>query len=226
MRNPILKTVAIVITVVGVVGSILRLIYGGWEAPEFFILGIGLALLYVNALMRRTHPLIQIAVTLTPFILFFIYYKTQQPSIDTYLIPKDFRGPIYIYYDQPNGTAKEYEGSRRIYRIPSNGVLLTEFGIKGSSIRLSEPTKYYLVDKFNNKLEIKSLGLSSLGEIADTLNIRVINGGGPSTKYGKCSIFYVGQPTMKMKEYIYAQRNNMRQNEVHERNMRLANASR
>ena len=46
---------------------------------------------------------------------------------ERYLIPKDFRGVVYVVSDQENGTEKEYEGIHRVYRIPESGILFTQF---------------------------------------------------------------------------------------------------
>lgn len=43
------------------------------------------------------------------------------------LIPEGFEGPVVIIYDQSDGVPIEYEGRKRLYRIPSDGVLRTQF---------------------------------------------------------------------------------------------------
>jgi hypothetical protein len=51
--------------------------------------------------------------------------KQCQPEI--FLIPDGYKGPIYIIYNIKNGSKKEYENNKRIYRLPANGILLTQF---------------------------------------------------------------------------------------------------
>jgi hypothetical protein len=46
---------------------------------------------------------------------------------ERFLIPEDFRGVVYVVFDQKDGKEKEFEGFRRIYRVPNNGVLFTKF---------------------------------------------------------------------------------------------------
>ena len=48
-----------------------------------------------------------------------------EPEI--HLIPKDFQGPIIIIYEQKDGKPKKYEGDFRVYEIPGDGVLRTQF---------------------------------------------------------------------------------------------------
>ena len=64
------------------------------------------------------------------------------PEPETYLIPKGFTGRVNVIFNQKNGAAIKYENGRRIYEIPSNGILLTqikdEYGIINH--------QYYYVD--------------------------------------------------------------------------------
>jgi len=46
---------------------------------------------------------------------------------ETFLIPEDFKGVVYIIYDGRIGEAEEFEGLRRVYKIPETGVLFTKF---------------------------------------------------------------------------------------------------
>ena len=46
---------------------------------------------------------------------------------ETFLLPDDFRGVVYVIYDEQIGEPKDYEGLRRVYKIPATGVLFTKF---------------------------------------------------------------------------------------------------
>ena len=46
---------------------------------------------------------------------------------ETYLIPNGYRGQVYVIFNQKDGQEKEFEGRRRIYKIPTTGVLFTQF---------------------------------------------------------------------------------------------------
>ena len=45
----------------------------------------------------------------------------------THLIPAGFEGPVVILFNDPLGAPAERDGRRRIYRIPENGILRTQF---------------------------------------------------------------------------------------------------
>ena len=44
------------------------------------------------------------------------------------LMPEGYQGPVLIIFNQKYGTPKEYEGDKRLYRIPENGILITQYG--------------------------------------------------------------------------------------------------
>lgn len=71
---------------------------------------------------------------------------------ETFLLPDNFKGVVYIIYDEQIGAPKEFEGLRRVYRIPNTGVLFTKFpqthGIHNR--------KFYYV---NQKGDRKELGI-------------------------------------------------------------------
>jgi hypothetical protein len=43
------------------------------------------------------------------------------------LIPEGYQGTVLIIFNQEDGTPKEYEGGKRVYKIPENGILKTQF---------------------------------------------------------------------------------------------------
>jgi hypothetical protein len=58
------------------------------------------------------------------FILFqFNSSCNQKAEPETYLIPSNFVGKVNILFSRSDGVAKIYEGNRRVYKIPSNGIL-------------------------------------------------------------------------------------------------------
>ena len=44
-----------------------------------------------------------------------------------YLIPDGYEGPVFVIFDQPAGNPEKYENGDRVYEIPSNGILRTQF---------------------------------------------------------------------------------------------------
>jgi hypothetical protein len=67
---------------------------------------------------------------------------------ERFLIPDDFRGVVYVVFEQENGMDKEYEGFRRVYRIPESGVLFTQFS-ENDGAYLSQD--FYFVDSNENR---------------------------------------------------------------------------
>src|ERR1700683_2336232 len=59
----------------------------------------------------------------------YLYHNFCQSPAEC-LIPKGYCGDIYIIYDQPGGSAEEYDGNSRVYRIPPKGVLFTKFAME------------------------------------------------------------------------------------------------
>ncbi|MEW6774623.1 MAG: hypothetical protein AB1304_11605 [Bacteroidota bacterium] len=43
------------------------------------------------------------------------------------IVPKNYTGYIVIIYDQKQGAEPKYEGKKRLYEIPANGILKTQF---------------------------------------------------------------------------------------------------
>ncbi|MCX2679362.1 hypothetical protein OOZ15_05350 [Galbibacter sp. EGI 63066] len=66
------------------------------------------------------------------------------------LIPKGYEGPVLIVFNQSKGEPKEYEDGKRVYRIPENGILETQFepnyGI--------QKHQFFYVDSLGNREEI------------------------------------------------------------------------
>ena len=62
-------------------------------------------------------------------LLFFSSCNSQQRTeSEIFVIPKDYVGVVYIFFDQENGISTEYDYiKRRIYQIPKSGILETQF---------------------------------------------------------------------------------------------------
>ena len=69
--------------------------------------------------------------TLSPFLFFFSFNflwkisNTCEP--ETFLIPNNYKGEVRIIFNQKCGEKIEYEGKNRVYHIPNDGILLTQF---------------------------------------------------------------------------------------------------
>ena len=50
------------------------------------------------------------------------------------MLPRGFVGPVLIIFNQPDGEPREYKDGKRVYRIPSSGVLRTQFPTPPSGV--------------------------------------------------------------------------------------------
>jgi len=84
-------------------------------------------------------------------------YNTVEP--ETFIIPKFYRGEVRIIFNQKCGNKINYENKRRIYEIPNDGILLTQFQNEEGFIN----QEFYISN--NGKLEeIKELKLQDFNE--------------------------------------------------------------
>ncbi len=51
-------------------------------------------------------------------------------TLEKYIIPKNFKGSVYVITDKKNGINREYDLFTRVLRIPKSGVLFTKFNQK------------------------------------------------------------------------------------------------
>jgi hypothetical protein len=79
--------------------------------------------------------------------LFTIVMGCKNPEPETYLIPEGFKGRVNIIFNQPKGVPAKYENGRRIYQVPIDGILLTQFKDEYGII----DHKYYYIDGRGNK---------------------------------------------------------------------------
>lgn len=92
--------------------------------------------------------------TIFSIILFFSScFNQAEPEI--HLIPKDYTGPVIIIFDDKQGVPAKYENGNRVYEIPQDGVLRTQFKKQQGSIAPGK-LKYYYYDK-NERQEINYL---------------------------------------------------------------------
>jgi hypothetical protein len=84
--------------------------------------------------------------------MFFFISCTKTKNTVT-LIPEGYTGIIKIRFNQKNGIKEKYEGEKRVYEIPENGILKTRFEPQfGYHFR-----DYYFVSKNGKRFEIKPI---------------------------------------------------------------------
>ncbi len=75
----------------------------------------------------------------------------QKAEPETYLLPNGFTGRVNIIFNQKEGSEKKYEDGRRVYEIPSDGILLSQFTINDGFM----DRKYYSVDGAGKRTELE-----------------------------------------------------------------------
>jgi hypothetical protein len=133
-------------------------IVGFFNIAVFYWFGIpiigllsGIVLVWIAKESVKTKLLltiIPIPIIMASFCLFYLLLPRAEP--ETFLIPQNFRGQFEVIFNEPCGQTILYENDRRIYKIPENGVLITDakptFGVINR--------KFYLVDENNNQTRL------------------------------------------------------------------------
>ena len=70
---------------------------------------------------------------------------------ETYLIPEGFKGRVNVIFNQSKGESPTYENGRRVYQIPVNGILVTQFKDEYGIV----DHQYYYVDGNGNKKPLR-----------------------------------------------------------------------
>lgn len=89
-----------------------------------------------------------------------------------YILPKDYTGVVIILYSQKNGVKKKYEENKRVYQIPVNGILKTQFDVDYGRTEL--PKFYYT--KIDEKKQIP-LVLDWKDYSSDKINVTLMSTG-------------------------------------------------
>jgi hypothetical protein len=92
---------------------------------------------------------------------------SQKPEPETYLIPKGFAGRVNIIFRRKDGTPPRYENNRRIYKIPANGILLTQFK---DEYGLADH-QYYFVDSNGKRIPLMIFNDSISNKDRDAIGI-------------------------------------------------------
>lgn len=112
------------------------------------ILGLLIGIIFIW--LAKENPKTKFLLSLLPILIiistFFVMYQLQKAEPEIFLIPQNYRGEFQIQFNEPCGESITYEKSRRIYRIPENGVLI----LKGSQTLGFIDRKFYLIDEEEN----------------------------------------------------------------------------
>jgi hypothetical protein len=108
---------------------------------------------------------------------------------EVFYLHEGFSGPVAVIFDQEKGVSKEYDIDSRIYRIPLNGVLYTQFPRVQGLLN----QKFYYVNSSGDKLELSSMVL--LTTTFDSSTVYVLKG--VDGKFGQVKYIYfsIGKPS-------------------------------
>lgn len=116
------------------------------------------------------------------------------------IAPRNYTGYIIVIFNQEDGKPVKYEGKKRVYEIPSDGVLKTQFNTNGGWS--DYPEFYYEAMDPENKItsnilsEIESLSMDTIvGFKGATGSIRKNNYDDERIRFAK---YYIGtKPDIK-----------------------------
>ncbi|MEJ5996010.1 hypothetical protein WG904_16400 [Pedobacter sp. Du54] len=91
--------------------------------------------------------------TLGLLLVAFILLGCDKGEKEIVVVPRNYTGLILIIYDQPNGADPVFQDGKRVYEIPSNGILKTKFSPNPGWIGLTE--FYYESISPENKILFK-----------------------------------------------------------------------
>ena len=90
---------------------------------------------------------------------------------ETFLLPDNFKGFFYVVYNQTGGQDKVFEQNRRLYKIPTTGVLFTKFKNDWGSIKFENGLinqQFYYFDNNGQRVKIKVLDTGDFNNEATT----------------------------------------------------------
>jgi len=143
--------------------GIFFLLIGLFFFLTFWLIYFGFALLLLGTILvlfsrqKWYYQLIAIGLPLG-YVGFSILNAFARP--ETFLISDGFKGVVYIIYDEQIGEPKEFEGLRRVYKIPETGVLFTKF----KQTQGIHDRKFYYISKRGDRKELGVLDYREYNE--------------------------------------------------------------
>lgn len=80
----------------------------------------------------------------------FVLFSCDNGEQEIIVVPKDYKGYVLIIFNQKDGNPTKYEGKKRVYEIPQNGVLKTQFTGNYGSVGFAD--YYYENISLGNRL--------------------------------------------------------------------------
>lgn len=70
-------------------------------------------------------------------------HKSRPCEKEIFILPEGFWGTMIVFFDQPDGQEIQYEDSARVYRIPPQGYLKTQFPKNGGCMNNNRIKFFY-----------------------------------------------------------------------------------
>jgi hypothetical protein len=99
---------------------------------------------------------------------------------EIFLMPNNYQGAVYIIFNQKKGQPIKYENESRLYEIPQNGILKTQFDLNDGWHSVS---KYYYI-KNGKRIEIP-FQIENKAIKKDTLQVCCVAVGSTSKNNGQ-----------------------------------------
>lgn len=91
----------------------------------------------------------------------------QNAEPETYLIPDGFSGKVNIVFNRKDGSPIKYDERRRVYEIPADGILLTQFGTNDGFIN----RRYFYKSKSGELKLLKNLETDTINVSKDEVGV-------------------------------------------------------
>lgn len=78
-------------------------------------------------------------------------WKIEFGEDEVFILPEGYTGVVYIFYNRDDGEPVKYEQGKRLYVIPPNGILKTQFSLETRWHHFGE---YYYKQKSGNLIRI------------------------------------------------------------------------
>ncbi|MEO6047230.1 MAG: hypothetical protein ABIQ57_07130 [Candidatus Kapaibacterium sp.] len=113
---------------------------------------------------------------LISLIAFVVLTSCNKSEQDVVVVPKNFKGYVLVIFNQKNGAAPKYEDNKRVYEIPENGILKTQFE-SNYGVRI-------LTEFYRGKIssENKLTSFASLKDVPDDLSVGLLGASGTVKK--------------------------------------------
>ena len=117
---------------------------------------------------------------------------TQVGETEIFLLPKGYQGAVYIIYNQKNGQLVKYDNGSRLYEVPPEGIIRSQFGPNDG---WSSFLKCYYVESDGKRRSEIPFETENKNRKNDTLQACCLSAGTSFKNGGKpvvYSMFYIG----------------------------------